>query len=296
MDGNSTSQASHRLATIMAVLTVCAGFFSAQHSHAAGVWTNEPAGANVLVDCNFSSTPGACGILDVYGSSISVSDNTAPVSPSGGIKGLLYAFSPQGGMQLIYSTPKPVREMYVGLTWRTNPQFQGRIVQNKLFFIRGNSLGNGYFGMWNTPGSRTMKFEWGHNTSGLDNSHTCALDSGLWCYANSGPSMITLGQWAKVEVYQKASTTATSRDGILRWWINGVLGGNYTNLNYAPSGLTEWQWNNTWDGAQDMGTSNTVDWEHWLDHVHISVPNGGAGTDNPPGPPATPTLRSISVP
>ena len=73
--------------------------------------------------------------------------------------------------------------------------------------------------------------------------------------------------------YMKASTTATSRDGILRWWINGVLGGNYTNLNYAPSGLTEWQWNNTWDGAQDMGTSNTVDWEHWLDHVHISIPN-----------------------
>ena len=22
-----------------------------------------------------------------------------------------------------------------------------------------------------------------------------------------------------------------------------------------------------------MGTSNTVDWEHWLDHVHISIPN-----------------------
>lgn len=296
MDGHSTPQVSQRLAAMVAMLTLCAGLVAVQQSYAAGVWTNEPAGASVLVDCNFSSSPGACGILDVYGSGISVSDSSAPVSPAGGVKALLRAYDSQGGMQLIYATPQPVREMYVGFTWRTNPQFQGRIVQNKLFFIRGNTLGNGYFGMWNPPGSPTMKMEWGHNTSGLDNSHTCALDLGLWCYANVGPSMITLGQWARVEVYQKASTTATSRDGILRWWINGVQGGNYTNLNYAPSGLTEWQWNNTWDGAQDMGTSNTVDWEHWIDHLHISVPNGGSGTDSPPGPPATPTLRSISVP
>lgn len=259
--------------------------------HASATWPNEPNGSTVLVDCTFSSTPGACGILDVYSSSIQASDGTAPVSPSGAAKALLPAFETEGGMQLIYTVPgnSPIREMYVGFTWRTNAQFQGRIVQNKLFFIRGPVLGNGYFGMWNPPGSPTMKMEWGHNTSGLDNSHTCGLDLGLWCYANAGPSMVTLGSWTKIEVYQKASTTATSRDGILRWWVNGVLGGNYTNLNYAPNGLTEWQWNNTWDGTQDMGTSNTVDWEHWIDHVHISAPPASQPIDTPAGAPATPT-------
>ena len=286
----------NRWANVLALLLGWLVSVDTPQSHGAGVWTNEPAGSSVLVDCTFSSTPGSCGILDVYGSGISVSDSSAPVSPGGAVKALLYARATQGGMQLIYTTPQPVREMYVGFTWRTNPQFQGRIVQNKLFFIRGNNLGNGYFGMWNPPGSPTMKMEWGHNTSGLDNSHTCAMDSGLWCYANVGPSMITLGQWAKIEVYQKSSTTATSRDGALRWWVNGVMGGNYTNLNYAPGGLSEWQWNNTWDGAQDMGTSNTVDWEHWIDHVHISLPNGAPNVDSPIGPPAAPTLRGISVP
>jgi hypothetical protein len=58
MDGNSTSQASKRLATIVAVLTFCAGSVGAQHSHAAGVWTNEPAGANVVMDCPFNSVGG----------------------------------------------------------------------------------------------------------------------------------------------------------------------------------------------------------------------------------------------
>lgn len=135
--------------------------------------------------------------------------------------------------------------------------------------------------MFSPPGSRTMQMSWSHNSQGIDNSHTCALDLGLSCNPNVGPSLVTIGQWTKVEAYLKASTTATSRDGILRWWINGVLSGNYTNINYAQNGLNAWQWNNTWDGAQDMGVSNTVDWEHWLDHVHISIPNGGTSTDSP---------------
>ena len=91
MDGNSTSQASKRLAIIVAVLTFCAGSVGAQHSHAAGVWTNEPAGANVVVDCNFSSTPGACGILDAYSSAEVASDSSAPLSPSGVLKSTLRA-------------------------------------------------------------------------------------------------------------------------------------------------------------------------------------------------------------
>ncbi len=295
MDGNATLHASKRLAVFVSALAFCAGLVSTQESQAAGVWANEPAGANVLLDCNFSSTPGACGILDVYGSGIPVSDGTAPVSPSGAVKALLPAYAGQGGMQLVYTAPQTNREMFVGFTWRTNPQFQGRIVINKLFFIMGPGV-QGFFGMFSPPGSRTMQMSWSHNSQGIDNSHTCALDLGLSCNPNVGPSLVTIGQWTKVEAYLKASTTATSRDGILRWWINGVLSGNYTNINYAQNGLNAWQWNNTWDGAQDMGVSNTVDWEHWLDHVHISIPNGGTSTDSPPGPPATPTLRSISVP
>jgi hypothetical protein len=48
---------------------------------------------------------------------------------------------------------------------------------------------------------------------------------------------LTVGAWTKLEAYVKASTTSTSRDGIVRWWVNGVPAGSYTNLNYGAGGL-----------------------------------------------------------
>lgn len=298
MDGNSTSQASKRLATIVAVLTFCAGSVGAQHSHAAGVWTNEPAGANVVVDCNFSSTPGACGILDAYSSAEVASDSSAPLSPSGVLKSTLRAGNSAGGMQLNFATPKPNnREMFMGIIWRTNPEFQGRPNSNKLFFLRGPQA-NGVWIFGNSAlvnGSAPLIF--GHNTGGglLDNSHACSADLGLLCFPNVGPGLLTRGVWTKIEAYVKSSTTNTSRDGIVRWWINGVLVGNYTNLNYGgTAGINEWVWSETWDGG--VNPLPTVDWNHFIDHLHISIPNGGSGSDIPPGPPAQPTLRSITVP
>ena len=250
-------------------------------AHANAKYPNEPSGLTTATDCTFSGpTTSVCGIVDLYNSGIFTSDSTAPTSPSGVMKSLLLAYHGTGGGQWIYNTPSIVREMFVGHMWRTNPQFQGRIVSNKLFFVRGPVLGNAFWGMDGRLVPQ-MSTQFGPNTSGLDNSHTCA-GGGFLCYPNVSNQLITIGAWTKFEVYVKSSTTATSRDGIVRWWVNGVLTGNYTNMNYAPGGLNEWQWNNTWDGAQDMGTSNTVDWEHWLDDLHISTGNGsGSGGSTP---------------
>ena len=293
MDGNSASHSSMRLATIVSLLTLCLGLVGTLQSYAAGVWTNEPAGSSVVMDCPFNTVQG-CGILDAYSSSMSVSDSSAPISPGGVVKSAIYPGESSGGMQLNYVTSKLNREMYVGMMWRTNPQFQGRPVGNKTFFIRGPGS-NGVFLFNNAAlnsGSGAMIF--GHNTGGLDNSHACALDSGLACYPNVGPGILRVGTWTKLEAYIKASTTSTSRDGIVRWWINGVPAGSYTNLNYGAGGLNEWAWSETWDGY--VNPLPTVEWNHFIDHLHVSVGGGGASTDQPPGPPANPTIRSITIP
>ncbi|MCS6288450.1 MAG: hypothetical protein H8K10_05660 [Nitrospira sp.] len=291
MDGNSTSQPSQRLATIVAVLTFCAGFVGAQEGHAAGVWTNEPAGASVVLDCPFNSVSG-CGILDVYSSAELTSDSNAPISPSGVVKSTLYAGNSAGGMQLNYVTPQVHNEMYVGLMWRTNPQFLGRPANNKTFFVRGPQ-NNGVFYMVGTPGG-PFRLVFSHNSGALDNSHTCGADLGLGCEPNVGSGAVPTGVWTKLEAYFKKSTTATSRDGIVRWWINGVPAGNYTNMNYAQNGLNEWVWSETWDGT--VNPLPTVDWNHYIDHLHISIPGGSSSTDQPPGPPAMPTMRSVTTP
>lgn len=292
MDRNSRSRASKRLAATVAMLTIGFGLTTVSQSYGAGVWTNEPAGASVVLDCPFNSVNG-CGILDAYSTSQIVLDGTAPASASSVVKSTLYAGSSGGGMQLNYVTPQVQREMYVGLMWRTNPQFQGRSVGNKMFFVRGPA-NNGVFLFNNgvlVNGSGPMIF--GHNNGGLDNSHACALDLGLACYPNVGPGILTVGTWTKLEAYLKSSTTATSRDGIVRWWVNGVPAGSYTNLNINQNGINEWVWAETWDGTVDP---NHVEWNHYIDHLHISIPNGSSSSDNPPGPPASPAIRSVSVP
>lgn len=268
--------------------------------HGYAQWTNEPAGSSVKLDCSFSSTPAACGILDAYSSSIPSSDATAPISPSGVIKSTIFAGNSSGGMQLNYYLPQGNREMFMGIIWRTNPEFQGRPNSNKLFFLRGPQA-NGVWIFGNSAlvnGSAPLIF--GHNTGGglLDNSHACSADLGLLCFPNVGPGLLTRGVWTKIEAYVKSSTTNTSRDGIVRWWINGVLVGNYTNLNYGgTAGINEWVWSETWDGFVNPVPS--VDWSHYIDHLYISIPNCVSGCTptggNPfPGAPSAPVLESVT--
>ena len=294
MDGNATLHASKRLATIVALLTLTFGL-SATQTHAAGVWTNEPSGASVVVDCPFNSVSG-CGILDAYSSSQIVSDSSAPTSPSSVVKSTFPAGSTSGGMQLNYVTPQLQSEMYVGLIWRTNPEFQGNpgSWSNKMFFMRGPSS-NGLLLMYGPTNGGPYYATFGHNTGGLDNSHICQMDLGLICPPNVNPNAAQLfrGVWTKIEMYIKKSTTNTSRDGILRWWVNGVLVGNYTTINYAGGGLNEWVWSEAWDGTF---SPNHAEWNHFIDHLHVSLPNGGSSTDQPPGPPANPKIRSVTTP
>jgi hypothetical protein len=250
-------------------------------------WANTPVGANTLLDYDFNkSTLASVGILDAYNSSIAATDATAPISPSSVLKSRIEAGSHTGGMQLNYVF-NTYTDMFVGLTWRSNAAFEGRPQGNKTFFMRGPGS-NGFF-LWGNEslvaGSHAMI--WSFNTSGLDNSHiTGSTDPGVPLFPNITSGTLTRGNWYRLEAYVKKSTTNTSRDGTVRWWINGVLVGNYTNINYAGAGLNEWVWSETWDGAPNFTV--TTAWEHYLDHLFIASsgapPSGGGGT---------PTLTSL---
>ena len=271
---------------IILVLVWC-GFASPTMAQ---VWPNKPAAFGTILDCQFnvkptpSRDPAGCGIENGYNAGAIVTDSTAPLSPSNVYKSWISAGQSTGGTQLNYVTPAVYNEMYVGMMWRTNPEFFGRTVVNKMWFMRGPTT-NHFFGMNGCPGQgqSTCYIEFGHNTGTLDNSHACAEQLGLVCHANVGNATVQRGVWTKLEAYMKKSTTATSRDGIVRWWINGVLVGNYTNLNVSPLGINEWVWSETWDGF--VNPPPTQEWAHFLDHLTIAVSGGGAVLDNPPGAP-----------
>ena len=260
--GGSTITATYNSTSKQATISVSAPV--------SGSWSNAPIGGVVLLDQNGSNLN---GLFDVYGSTILDSDATAPLSAPTVWKARLEALALYGGNQLEYNSPTSYREMYFGLYWRTNPQYQGRIVGNKMFFLSSDTV-NGVWLFHNTRlsnGAGTYMFS--PNSAGVNNAHILGTsDPGAPFFPNVGNGTLRVGVWYKLEGYIKASTSLSSRDGILKWWINDVLVGSYLNINYCgPAGqtLNKWVQTQTWDGSGDMGSSNTVAWEHYIDHLRI---------------------------
>lgn len=251
-------------------------------------WANTPSGLAVVLDYDMNkSTLSSAGLWDVYGSSIAATDGTAPVSPNSVLKSRIEIGATTGGMQLNYAYTAAT-DVFIGLSWRSNAGFEGRPVGNKMFFVRGPGS-NGVFAWGNsalTAGSHSMI--WNFNTGGLDNSHiTGSSDPSIPLFPNVVSGILTRGNWYRLEAYVKKSTTNTSRNGIVRWWINGTLVGNYTNINYAGAGLNEWVWTEAWDGT---AISVTTPWEHYLDHLYIATSSGGGSGG---GGGSTPTLTVL---
>ena len=265
--GSSTITATYNSSNKTAAVTVS--------NPASSSWTNAPVGGTVLIDSAFNDINGFIDDYPVAGSHIeTISD--APFSPTKALVHRLDPLAPTGGGQLRKSSlPTRYREMYIGLRWRTNPQFQGRTVGNKMFFIRGAPpISNGVFLFHNTSlsnGQGQMLF--GPNTSGLNNAHILgSTDPGVQFWPNVGNGTLTRGVWHKLEAWIRCSTTRTARDGAVKWWINDTLVGYYEGINYCgPNGEfnDEICINETWDGAGDMGSVNTVTWEHVYDHCIV---------------------------
>lgn len=240
-----------------------------------------------MLDCGFDSPTCNGALWDVYkGAAKTTQLADATVSPPHALVSSLIYPSLTGGMELIYpansAAAKSFKELYVALRWRTNSGFEGnRPAGNKLFFVRahnwvfGGTGTNGYFGMFGPANTFPMRIGFGHNTGPLDNSHTCQLDKGLLCNPNVATTPIYPGQWYTIETYVKASSCETCRDGIVRWWVNGTLNGNYTNMNYGTGVVNEWVWANTWDGTPNgNGCCATRDWHHYVDHILIKATAG----------------------
>ena len=265
--GSSTITATYNSSNKTASVTVS--------NPASSSWTNAPAGGTVLIDSAFDNIT---GFIDDYPTADShietISD--APFSPTKALVHRLAPLAPTGGGQLRKSSlPTRYREMYIGLRWRTNAQFQGRSVGNKLFFIRGAPpISNGVFLFHNAAlvnGQGQMLFV--PNTGGVANGHLLPNDDpGTPFWPNVGNGTLTRGVWHKLEAWIRCSTSRTARNGAVKWWINDNLVGYYEGINYCgPNGEfnDEICINETWDGAGDLGSVNTVTWEHVYDHCIV---------------------------
>lgn len=246
---------------------------------------NEPNGFAALVDHNFTTVTGGV-LLDVYNAGSLVSDGTAPLSPSSCLSQVRVVGQVGGGTQLDYYPPRSYPEVFYGFWWKPSNTFEGNPNNsNKIMFLVNNEANSVllWYGAPNTP----RQLVWNNQNFGvLSNGHIASSfgddPGGRIFLPNVSSNTVSLGAWHKVEWYWKKSTTNTSRDGIVRWWLDGVLCGNYTNINNGQSNWYYYSLNHTWDSVVPM----TANWEHRFDHMYISVP----------GTVAPPALQSLTPP
>ena len=261
-------------------------------------WTNEPAGSTPVTECSFPLSSCA-GWYDGY-STPYASDATEPQSPPTVADFVLNYVGPcpanigtyqacaNGGGQFGYLRNSQQREMYVGQWMKLSDGYGCSAVgSSKTFFMRAfdNTFGgpriNGVFFITGCGSSKTWVFS--HNTGdqpgypALHNEHACPEDpfNGLICRQNMSSNSFSTGQWVKVEACVRASTTMTSRDAVVRLWVNGVEVMRYTNLNYGQGLMNQYDATPTWDGyGNGQGFTTTV--HQYYGHVRISLPpNGG---------------------
>lgn len=235
-----------------------------------GTWPNKPSAFTTLTSWEFNTITGSGWAQN--GSAYVSSDGAAPVSPSS-VMTLKYpiGFSGGGSPDIVNYNMGDKPELYLGYAWKCNSNWQAHPTNvNKLAFQM-------------TPGGLSLiQTAWGTSSPyriicalefNTDNSH---LGSGFgdvggtWqLFGNRSSGDVSAGQWYKIEVYYKRSSSTSSRDGILKWWVGGTLVGEFYNVNFPSSSFYEMLFSPTWGG---VGSNKTQDDYFYFDHCIIAVP------------------------
>jgi len=293
MNGNTRFRACRRLATAVALFSIWFGI-AAPLSYGAGVWTNEPAGATPITDWGFPALTGS-GWHDEGGHTSIASDSGAPLSPTGVLQHQFYSGMPAGISpgNTWFLFPQTSPEVYLGFWWKASVGFQQHSSGRTKIIFLSDTGGNPLFFYMGGPQGQTYTIGMQHQNSDICNDHLSGYPGicGTWDIPSG--AAFTTGQWVKIELYVKRSTTSTSRDGTLKFWVNGVLACSFTTMNFGPNPFSSVPIVPIWGGVG--GTKTQTD-NFWYDHVHVSFPSGGPSSDQPPGPPAAPSIRNVTAP
>jgi hypothetical protein len=254
-------------------------------------WPNEPTGFTTISDYAFSDLIPTTTVLEpdqaVGGGwriinndlglvTTKTDDATAPLTPDNvGQWRYPIAFPDAIAPGDMYRGLDASRtELYFGFWWKPSDPWEGHSSGiNKILHLLTSDTDDLFVSMDETsPG--TFRIAVTLSFPGICNQHL-ANSSGDICGARNlfggTPVAVQLGQWHRVEVYVKMSTTSVTQDGIVRWWVNGTQVGNYTTANFNPlRPFVELKISPTWGG--NTGEQKTEEDFFWFDHAYISVP------------------------
>lgn len=152
------------------------------------------------------------------------------------------------------------RQVYAGMWWRTNAEWQGHNSNvNKLAFLyldrSGGDLPLVFYGLPGGPYELRVALQ-------LRNA-----DPRFWLVPNVAHVPVTMGTWHRTEWQVEYNTTTSPPNGIVRWWLDGTLVGEYTDVLFPADPLVEFQISPTWGGIGDVKTSTDV---MLIDHLYLA--------------------------
>jgi len=160
-----------------------------------------------------------------------------------------------------------VREIYTAWwiklspNWIPNPAGGGKIT----FMWTDGGNGQVYTNLYHTcaypevcsPQAQGPPYKIGANTE------WAPYGQKIW-YPNVTTTWINPGQWHRIEFYYRWGTAG---DGIIRWWVDGVLNGDYTTVTYPSAlGFTQFEF------APTVQYAGPLERYMYIGHTYVSIP------------------------
>jgi uncharacterized protein YjdB len=225
-------------------------------------WQNEPAGLTVMSDRAWNTlTFTGWGLDDPGVAQMSiVVDPTAPHSPSN-VYQFLYpqgmAAGAAGGLQWYYMTRN---ELFIGMYFKYSSDWQQS----------GSNLTKLFYVYQRTGDNRQASFLIMNGPTGgpYDLRISNEPDGGAWWTQNVNNVRIFPGRWHRLEMYMKKASASGVADGVVRWWVDGVLAADYPNAKLRGNAFSEFHFSPVWGGLGGTKAHNDY---LWVDHIYLSA-------------------------
>jgi uncharacterized protein YjdB len=187
-------------------------------------------------------------------------DPAAPVSPSNVLQfSYPIGFVGSKAPAMEYIDFPLVTHLYSGISWKANANWQTNSSNvNKIEFAYMDQ-GSGdvylcFYGPQGGPYDLRAALEF---TNG---------DTRDFLVPNVNNVPVVLGQYHQIEWQIEYNTTTNPANGTMRWWMDGKLIGQYTDIQFPNTKIIEYQISPTWGGMPDVKTQNDF---FWYDHVIV---------------------------
>lgn len=229
-----------------------------------GSWPNEPSGLTLFNDQPWDLLTGIGWSYLRRSSSKDASivlDTDAPLSP---LNILRMVFTTDMGRDqepsVHWKSLPRVKEIYTGYWLKVSPNWScSGAGCGKVSFLFAETGGQVYTNLYQAEGSSGPPFRIGVNTE------WAPYGQHIW-YPNVTTTVVQPGSWHRLEFYYRWETTpGSSGDGIIRWWVDGVLNGDHRNVHYPSSSFVEFQF------APTLQNPPPAEQYMYVDHTRLSI-------------------------